>query len=171
MERISYEEITRQIKYCYEHNPNYPIEVWLVPLIQSCCDTQLSADRSELAEAKAEIVMLNGLLAMRQARIAELEAQVRRQHNDLAQADLELEMARLASLEDGELTEAVKKILKTHRAEPYDDGYWEVAQEIVSLLSARLEKERKRWDEPCPHVHKVLVNRPKRACDICWKEG
>ncbi len=25
-------------------------------------------------------------------------------------------------------------------------------------------------EEPCPHAHKVLPNRPKRACDLCWDE-
>lgn len=26
-----------------------------------------------------------------------------------------------------------------------------------------------KWgNEECPHVHKVLPNRPRHACDICW---
>ena len=53
---------------------------------------------------------------------------------------------------------------------------------LKSMLEAQLAKaapiieaQIMKWgDSLCPHVHRVLPNRPRRACDICWetlKEG
>ena len=38
------------------------------------------------------------------------------------------------------------------------------------LLKAQALKVLDELGKPCPHVHKILPNRPKRACEECMAE-
>jgi len=60
-----------------------------------------------------------------------------------------------------------------HQSVLYREGRFCEAQ--LAKAAPIIEAQFYEWgDSLCPHVHRVLPNRPRRACDICWetlKEG
>src|SRR3990167_9633855 len=45
-----------------------------------------------------------------------------------------------------------------------------VANAQLAKAAPIIEAQFYEWgDSLCPHVHSVLPNRPRRACDICWE--
>ena len=63
-------------------------------------------------------------------------------------------------------------LLTPEEREQYEVLSCEYGEEwdIDGLNKAQALKVLDEMEKPCPHVHKILPNRPKRACDTCMAE-
>ncbi len=58
-----------------------------------------------------------------------------------------------------------------NKTRPYTEEPLTIARAQDARTAAAVNEEWVKWgNEPCPHVHHVLPNRPKRACDVCCLE-
>jgi len=71
-------------------------------------------------------------------------------------------------LEDGELDELnnVQKMHTVNSKQPVN-----TFDSLANFVQRETLQRVFDWgNEECPHVHYVLSNRPKHACDLCWQE-